>query len=170
MLFGLLTPCSTSSNNAACKILGRLNSNFPRATSPLLYPTVWDRLPKAMKAVFVESREFTEWVAEFLPDDAYAALQQELLEQPDKGDVLPGCGGLRKVRAADPRRHKGKRGGARAIYLYVPEAKWFFMLDIYGKDEKDDLSTAEKKVLSKLVDELKRQARAALGRNTRRKR
>lgn len=122
-----------------------------------------------MKAVFVESTGFTEWVAEFLPDDAYAALQQELMNQPDKGDVIPGCGGLRKVRAADPRRHQGKRGGARVIYLYVPEAKWFFMLDIYGKDEKDDLSPTEKRTLSKLVDELKRQARAARDRSTRRK-
>lgn len=123
-----------------------------------------------MRAVFVESSEFTEWVAEFLPDDAYAALQQELMDQPDKGDVIPGCGGLRKVRVADPRRHKGKRGGARVIYLYVPEAKWFFMLDIYGKDEQDDLSPAEKKSLSKLVDELKHQARAAVARSTRRTR
>ena len=122
-----------------------------------------------MKAVFVESSEFTEWVAEFLPDDAYAALQQELMDQPDKGDVIPGCGGLRKVRTADPKRGKGKRGGARVVYFYVPETKWFFMLDIYGKDEQDDLSTAQKKMLTQLVDELKHQARAALRRSSRRK-
>ena len=122
-----------------------------------------------MRALFVESREFTEWVAEFLPDDTYAALQQVLMDQPDKGNVMAGCGGLRKVRIADPKRGQGKRGGARVIYLYVAEAKWFFMLDIYGKDEKDDLSPAEKKSLAKLVDELKRQARAALRRTSRRK-
>ena len=122
-----------------------------------------------MRAIFVESREFTEWVAEFLPDDTYAALQQVLMDQPDKGNVMPGCGGLRKVRVADPKRGQGQRGGARVIYLYVAEAKWFFMLDIYGKDEKDDLSPAEKKSLAKLVDELKRQARAALRRTSRRK-
>ena len=122
-----------------------------------------------MKAVFVESSEFTEWVAKFLPDDAYATLQQELMDQPDKGDVMPGCGGLRKVRTAHPKRGQGKRGGARVIYLYVPEAKWFFMLDIYGKDEQDDLSPAQKKTLAQLVDELKRQALAALRRSSRRK-
>lgn len=122
-----------------------------------------------MKAVFVGSSEFTEWVAEFLPDDAYAALQQELMDQPDKGDVMPGCSGLRKVRTSDPKRGKGKRSGARVIYLYVSEAKWFYMLDIYGKDEKDDLSSAEKKTLAQLVDELKRQALAAPRRSSRRK-
>jgi hypothetical protein len=74
---------------------------------------------------------------------------------------MRGCGGLRKIRAADPKRGKGKRGGARVIYLYVAETKWFFMLDIYGKDEKDDLSAGEKKDLAKLANELKRQAQAA---------
>ncbi|GDY06652.1 hypothetical protein LBMAG52_01380 [Planctomycetia bacterium] len=55
------------------------------------------------------------------------------------------------------------------IYLYVPEAKWFFMLDIYGMDEKDDLNASQKKTLSQLVDELRRQALAASHRNSRRK-
>lgn len=119
-----------------------------------------------MKAVFVESTEFTEWVTAFLPDDAYAVLQRELMDWPEKGDVMPGCGGLRKVRTADPQRGQGKRGGARVIYLYVPEAKWFFMLDIYGKNEKDDLSPAQKRSLARLVDELKRQASAAKHRNS----
>lgn len=96
-------------------------------------------------------------------------LQQELMDNPEKGAVMPGCGGLRKVRVADPKRGKGKRGGARVIYLYVPEAKWFFMLDIYGKDEKDDLSAGEKKSLLKLTNELKRQAKAAVKRRSRRK-
>lgn len=141
-----------------------------RATKAVLrYPTVWDSLLGVMKAVFVESSEFTEWVAEFLPDDAYAALQHELMAQPDKGDVMPGCGGLRKVRTTDSKRGKGKRSGARVIYLFVPEARWFFMLDIYGKDEKDDLSPSQKKSLSQLVEELRRQALVALRRSSRRK-
>ena len=122
-----------------------------------------------MKAVFVESTEFTEWVTTHLADEEYSALQQELMDQPNKGDVMPGCGGLRKIRTPDPKRGKGKRGGARVIYLYVPEAKRFFMLDVYGKDEKDDLSASEKRILSDLTTELKRQAKAAVSRTTRRK-
>ena len=114
-----------------------------------------------MQAVFIESSEFTSWVSDHLPDDAYAALQKELMENPQKGNAMPGCGGLRKVRIADPKRGKGKRGGARVIYLYVPEAKWFFLLDIYGKDEKDDLTANEKKALREVVTELKQQARDA---------
>jgi hypothetical protein len=124
----------------------------------------------AMRAIFVESREFTEWVVMHLPDEAYAGLQRELMNNPTKGDLMSGCGGLRKVRTGDPRRGKGKRGGARVIYLYVPEAKRFFMLDIYGKDEKDDLSAAEKKAFAALVDILKRQAKATVDPGIRRKR
>jgi hypothetical protein len=120
-----------------------------------------------MKAVFVESTEFTEWVTTHLPDEAYSELQQELMDQPDQGDVMPGCGGLRKIRMPDPKRGKGKRGGARVIYLYVSEAKRFFMLDVYGKDEKDDLSASEKRILSDLTRELKRQAKAAVSRISR---
>jgi hypothetical protein len=122
-----------------------------------------------MKAVFVESTEFTRWVSTYLPDEVYANLQQELMDQPEKGAVMPGCGGLRKVRLGDPQRGKGKRGGARVIYLHVPEARRFFMLDVYGKDEKDDLSASEKRELASLANELKRQAKAAVRRGARRK-
>jgi len=55
------------------------------------------------------------------------------------------------------------------IYPYVPEAKWFFMLNVYSKDEKDDLSEAERKMLSKLTTELKQQAKTSVSRSTRRK-
>jgi hypothetical protein len=122
-----------------------------------------------MKATFIESSGFTEWVVEHLPDETYAALQQQLMADPDSGDVMKGCGGLRKARTADPSRGKGKRGGARVIYLYVPEARWFFMLDIYGKGEKDDLNAKERKQLAQLADRLKKQALAALQRGQRRK-
>jgi putative transcriptional regulator len=60
-----------------------------------------------VKAVFIETSEFTEWVSEHLTDDLYSSLQQELMTDPEKGDVIKGCGGLRKVRVADPKRKKG---------------------------------------------------------------
>ena len=98
-----------------------------------------------MKATFVEISGFTDSVPQFLLDKAYAALQQVLMANPDAGDVMPGCGGLRKVRTADRSRGKGTRGGARVVYLHLPDAGRFYLIDIYGKDEKDDLSASEKK-------------------------
>lgn len=114
-----------------------------------------------MKATFIETTGFTKAIADFLPDHAYAKVQQRLMVNPDEGDVMPGCGGLRKVRTADPKRGKGKRGGARVIYLHVPMARRFYLLDIYGKDEKDDLSADEKKQLRQLAEQLKTEAIAS---------
>lgn len=79
---------------------------------------------------------------------------------------MPGCGGLRKIRTGDPRRRKGKRGGARVIYFHVPEANWIYLLDIYGKDEKEDLNAAEKKILKRLASEFKKEAIRAASRTT----
>jgi hypothetical protein len=114
-----------------------------------------------MKATFVESTGFTESVCDLMEDRAYARLQRDLMAEPEAGDVMPGCGGLRKIRIADPRRGKGKRSGARVIYLHVPEAKRFYMLDVYGKDEKDDLTPVQKKELRELADRLKKEAIAS---------
>jgi hypothetical protein len=114
-----------------------------------------------MKAAFIETTGFTTWVTDSLPDEVLASLQQTLMANPNAGDVMPGCGGLRKVRVSDPKRGKGKRSGGRVIYLYVPEAKWFFLLDIYDKDEKADLTASEKKELAQLADELRREAKQA---------
>ncbi len=77
---------------------------------------------------------------------------------------MPGCGGLRKIRHGDPRRGKDRRGGLRVIYLYLPDLNWIFLLDIYGKDEKDDLAASEKKVLARLANRLKEEARTKIGR------
>jgi hypothetical protein len=118
-----------------------------------------------MLGTFIETTEFTQWVTEVVPDDVYARLQQELLENPRKGTPIPGCSGLRKIRIAMPSRHKGKRSGARVIYLHVPEAHWFYMLDGYDKDEKTDLSPAERREIGRLVGQLKRDAIAAVGRS-----
>jgi hypothetical protein len=118
-----------------------------------------------MLATFIETTEFTQWVSEVVPDDIYARLQQELLGNPLKGTPIPGCAGLRKIRVAMPSRNKGKRSGARVIDLYVPEARWFYLLDGYGKDEKDDLSAVEKREIRQLVKDLKREAIAAATRS-----
>ena len=72
---------------------------------------------------------------------------------------MPGCGGLRKLRFRDSKRGKGTRGGLRVIYLYLAEKNWIFLLDAYGKDEQDDLSSEERKVLAKLAARIKERAK-----------
>lgn len=71
----------------------------------------------------------------------------------------PGTGGLRKVRIADPRRGKGKRGGARVHYLFLAHQSLFYMLFVYGKDEADKLTSEQKKTLRATVLAIKREHR-----------
>jgi hypothetical protein len=114
---------------------------------------------------FIETSDFSRHRPRFVSDGAYTALRNELTSDPGKGRVMPGCGGLRKVRISDPRRQKGKRGGARILYLRIPEVDEFLLVDIYGKDEKEDLTPADKKEWRTLAREYKKQrieaARAA---------
>lgn len=83
-------------------------------------------------------------------------LQLALLENPEAGDVEPGTGGLRKVRLADPTRGKGKRGGARAHYLWLPDKARIYLMFVYGKNESSGLTADQKKQLRSVVVQIKR--------------
>jgi hypothetical protein len=85
------------------------------------------------------------------------------LNDPDTGVVMPGCGGMRKMRVPDPKRGKGKRGGARVIYLHIQEADQIHLVTVYGKDQKDDLSADDKKLYRQFVQILKDQSKRVKG-------
>jgi hypothetical protein len=67
---------------------------------------------------FVEAPPFTRHLSEYLNEDDYRELQGCLSATPELGDLMPGTGGFRKMRWADARRGKGRRGGLRNIYYY----------------------------------------------------
>jgi hypothetical protein len=104
-----------------------------------------------MKALFVELPAFTRFRADYLDDERFRALQIELMEQPEKGDVIEGTGGLRKLRRPDPRRGKGKRGGLRVIYYWWADGRQFWLFTLYDKAEMDDLSAKEKGLLKEML-------------------
>lgn len=104
-----------------------------------------------MKALFVELPAFARLRQEYLADEAYRALQNELLKAPDAGDVITGTGGLRKVRHGDGRRGKGKRGGLRVIYFRWEAKRQFWLFTLYDKDEMDDLSAKERALLKDML-------------------
>ena len=108
-----------------------------------------------MKALFVETESFSNWIRDRMPDRTLADLQQELMQNPDAGDLMPGCGGLRKIRVADPKRGKGKRGGIRVIYLYLPGVKRFFLITAFDKNEKEDLTPDEKRAFARLAEAIR---------------
>ena len=69
---------------------------------------------------FLEAPALTRYVSGYLTDDEYRELQNRLAAAPEHGAVIPGTGGFRKLRWADPRRGKGRRGGLRVIYYLLP--------------------------------------------------
>jgi hypothetical protein len=105
-----------------------------------------------MTALFVELPPFERYRAEYLDDEAFRTLQLLLIQQPEAGAVIQGTGGLRKVRFADERRQKGKRGGIRVIYYWWLGGAQFWLFTLYGKDVQDDLSATQKKALKRLLD------------------
>lgn len=100
-----------------------------------------------MKAVFVELPAFARYRADYLDDEAFGKLQQELMTNPAAGDVIEGTGGLRKVRFADRRRGKGKRGGLRVIYYWWDAGMQFWLYTLYDKDEMADLTPRQRRDL-----------------------
>lgn len=87
---------------------------------------------------FVETRLFTKLVQEYLTDEDYAALQRALMTQPGSGPVIPGTGGVRKLRWAAPGR--GKRGGYRVIYYLRKANGVIWMLTMYPKNVSENIS------------------------------
>ena len=71
-----------------------------------------------------------------------------IASDPGAGDVMPGTGGFRKLRFA--RAGMGKRGGARVVYLYGGDRFPVFLITVYAKAEKGNLSKAEQNALAKL--------------------
>ena len=86
---------------------------------------------------FVEAPLFTKLVGECLTDKEYAGLQEALSENPELGDVIPGSGGVRKVRWGT--RGRGKRGGVRVIYFVRKEPGVIWMLTIYAKNVAENI-------------------------------
>jgi len=99
---------------------------------------------------FIETPIFTREISAFFSDEEYRSLQLALLFRPEQGAVIPGSGGLRKLRWGF--RGKGKRGGCRIIY-YWDKQEIIYMLFVYPKSKQEDLTPAQVKLLAKLVRE-----------------
>lgn len=104
-----------------------------------------------MDGLFVELPAFARVREEYLDDDAFSDLQHMLLANPFAGPVIKGTGGVRKVRFADGRRGKGKRGGLRVIYYYWVDDREFLLFTVYDKDEADDMTNDERSAIYKAL-------------------
>ena len=113
-----------------------------------------------MHAVFIELPPFERYRDQYLTDDEFHNLQLELFRRPDSGAVIPGTGGLRKIRFEDTRRGKGKRGGLRIIFYRWVRGQQFWLFTLYNENEMEDLSAIERHALSTLLaNELRHRAK-----------
>jgi len=85
------------------------------------------------------------------------AVQQELLNDPERGDLIEGTGGARKARIANPDSDEGKRSGFRYIYYYFNRRGRIYLLHIYGKRERATLTASDKKKIKAVIDSLRRE-------------
>lgn len=101
---------------------------------------------------FIELNGFSKRRHALLPDDEFRALQETLVENPEAGDTIAGTGGFRKIRWYRP--GIGKRGGVRVIYYNVTKKGRIYLALLYPKNELDDLTEEQKKVLKQLCNVL----------------
>src|SRR6266567_4831775 len=102
---------------------------------------------------FVEAPAFSRHLWTYLNDEGYRELQARLAANPELGDLMPGTGGFRKMRWADARRGKGRRGGLRIIYYHFSSDHQIWLMTLYGKDEASDLTAQQKKALRVAIEE-----------------
>lgn len=106
-----------------------------------------------MKRTFIQTKEFTKnWERLGLNDDDLRRLELEIMENPSSAPVIKGTGKLRKKRFAIS--NKGKSGSTRVCYVDFVIKETIYLITVYPKNEKDNLSMEERRAIKKLIDEL----------------
>ena len=108
---------------------------------------------------FIETTVFTKQIDSKASLDVLYAIQNDLIADPKRGDLVRGTGGVRKARVADPQGGRGKRGSYRYLYLYLEHRGRIYLLYFYGKNEQSDLSPDQKKTVARLARMIKEESR-----------
>jgi hypothetical protein len=102
---------------------------------------------------FIETTRFTDLIHDLVSDDDYAAFQQELTGDPESGDLMVGCGGVRKIRMSLA--GSGKRSGARVCYLYLRHKGVIYLLYVFTKGDADNLSAEGRRAIRTLAQHIR---------------
>ena len=100
---------------------------------------------------FIETSIFTKTITELITDEEFSEFQNFLAENPEAGDIIVGGSGIRKVRWN--LKNRGKSGSMRVIYFYKVIDNQIFLLYVYTKNSKSDLSETEKKLFGTIAKE-----------------
>ncbi|HEY2961381.1 MAG TPA: type II toxin-antitoxin system RelE/ParE family toxin [Pyrinomonadaceae bacterium] len=105
---------------------------------------------------FVESKVFSKQVRE-LPGEVLTNIQSDLVQNPERGDIVKGTHGVRKARVADPGSSRGKSGSYRYLYLYLEHAGRIHLLYLFSKGEQADLSPEQTSIIGALSQQIRRE-------------
>ncbi|HEX4946190.1 MAG TPA: hypothetical protein VFZ34_05985 [Blastocatellia bacterium] len=108
---------------------------------------------------FIETEVFVEQLEELAGKaqmELLYKIQEDLLLDPERGDLVRGLGGARKARVADPNKKEGKSGSFRYLYLYLELRGRIHLLYLFSKREQTDLDDEERKQIATLVELLKK--------------
>ena len=122
----------------------------PQVTTSLTYIRYW----RILVMVFIETSIFTRLVCQLMEDEQYQELQSVLIENPQAGAVIQGSGGLRKIRWRLA--GQGKRGGVRVIYYLTTRRNEIYMLYVYSKSVRSDLTRDQLRQLRQAVGEFEK--------------
>lgn len=113
-----------------------------------------------MRFTFIQPASFVaDWKRLGLSDDDLRTLECEIMARPDVGAVMRGTGGLRKMRFAPPSTRAGKSGATRVCYVAFTDLAKVFLLAIFPKNEKANLTSAERNHFARWVAALHKQAK-----------
>ncbi len=108
-----------------------------------------------MVRTFIQTQEFSrKWDELGLNDEDLRLLEIDIMKNSDKYPVMKGTGGLRKARIALD--NKGKSGGARVCYVDFVFAETVYLITVYGKKEKDNLSKEERNAVKKMIEAIEK--------------
>ena len=105
---------------------------------------------------FIESKVFSKQVRE-LPAAFLANIQSDLVQNPQRGDIVKGTHGIRKARVGDPGTSRGKSGSYRYLYLYLEHAGRIHLLYLFSKGDQADLSPDQTRIIGALSQQIKRE-------------
>jgi hypothetical protein len=100
----------------------------------------------------VETPTYLAIANKLFSEEERADIVALLAADPECGDLIRGTGGFRKIRVA--RKGMGKRGGARVVYIWRNERFPVFLITVFPKNEKENLSMAERNALKKRADSI----------------
>ena len=105
---------------------------------------------------FIESKIFSKQIAAE-PRQVLTSIQSDLVQNPERGDIVRGTHGVRKARVADPESSRGKSGSYRYLYLYLEHAGRIHLLYLFSKGEQADLSPDQTRIIGALSQEIRRE-------------